>query len=320
MSNVNWAALGFLALAVGAGGALAEERRGATLAPLAAKSLLLDLAPAGDRLVAVGDRGHIVISADGGRSWRQVAVPTSAMLTAVHFVDDRRGWAVGHDAVILHTADGGETWRLVHEDVEADSPLFDVFFTDSTRGFAIGAYGLFLDSRDGGATWTSRTISDDDAHLHHLARSASGRLFIAAERGNVLRSDDGGEHWQALPSPYTGSLFGSLPLAGDSVLLFGLRGHAFLSEDAGMTWREVATGVDAMLTGACRLADGRIVVVGLAGVILVSGDGGHSFTLQVQSDRLGISAVVPADDGGLVLAGEFGVRREPLAASAAAAK
>jgi len=309
-----------LALGPAAGWAVTVEEEAAIMAPLASRSLLLDVAAGGDRLVAVGERGHILVSTDGGEAWRQVEVPTRTMLTAVFFHDGKLGWAVGHDALILRSTDGGETWRQVHHDPEAGGPLFDVYFTDDKRGFAIGAYGLFLESRNGGESWERRAISDGDAHLHHLARSATGRLYLAAERGVVFRSDDGGERWTELPSPYQGSLFGSLPLAGENLLLFGLRGHAFLSGDAGRTWRSVATGVDAMLTSACRLADGRIVVGGLAGVVLVSDDEGRSFSLQEQRDRLGISAAIPAPGGGIVLSGEFGVRKMTLAAPAAPAK
>ncbi|HLA76947.1 MAG TPA: YCF48-related protein [Vicinamibacteria bacterium] len=306
-----------LALGPGAG---AVEEPAAIMAPLAARSLLLDAAVAGERLVAVGERGHILISTDGGAAWRQVKVPTRTMLTAVFFHDGKLGWAVGHDALILRSTDGGETWRQVHHDPEAGGPLFDVYFLDDQRGFAVGAYGLFLETNNGGESWERRTISDGDAHLHHLARSATGRLYLAAERGVLFRSDDGGERWTELPSPYQGSLFGSLPLAGEDLLLFGLRGHAFFSGDAGKTWSPVATGVDTMLTGGCRLKDGRIVVGGLGGVVLVSGDQGRSFSLHEQGDRLGISAVIPAPDGGIVLTGEFGVRKMTLAAPAVPAK
>ncbi len=307
----------FLALGPGVGWAVTSEDEAAIMAPLAARSLLLDVVAAGtDRLVAVGERGHILISTDGGESWRQVGAPTRTMLTAVSFHDGKLGWAVGHDAVILRSTDGGESWRQVHHDPEAGGPLFDVYFGDDKRGFAIGAYGLFLESRDGGESWQRRTISESDAHLHQLARSATGRLYLAAERGVLLRSDDGGERWSELPSPYQGSLFGSLPLGGDNLLLFGLRGHAFLSADAGKTWRSLATGVDAMLTSACRLADGRIVVGGLGGALLVSADEGQSLSAQEQNNRLGISAVIPAPGGGIVLTGEFGVRKMTLAAPA----
>src|SRR5688500_13031183 len=75
----------------------------AETAPLAAASLLLDLAVAGERLVAVGERGHVLLSDDRGSSWRQAkSVPTRIMLTAVFFIDAQYGWAVGHDETILN--------------------------------------------------------------------------------------------------------------------------------------------------------------------------------------------------------------------------
>ena len=45
--------------------------------PLAVKSLLLDGQVAGDHIVVVGERGHILLSEDQGRTWQQQAVPTS---------------------------------------------------------------------------------------------------------------------------------------------------------------------------------------------------------------------------------------------------
>ena len=83
-------------------------------APRVDRLLLLDAAQTGTRIVAVGERGRIVLSDDEGHSWRYAASPTEATLTAVHFAGDRRGWAVGHDATILLSRDGGETWDQVH--------------------------------------------------------------------------------------------------------------------------------------------------------------------------------------------------------------
>ncbi|MCD7083180.1 hypothetical protein LRQ11_32305, partial [Pseudomonas sp. MAFF 311095] len=63
--------------------------------PKAAKGLMIDVVHAGKRLVAVGDRGHILYSDDQGSTWTQAKVPTRQLLTAVFFVDDKQGWAVG---------------------------------------------------------------------------------------------------------------------------------------------------------------------------------------------------------------------------------
>ena len=50
--------------------------------PLVTESMLLDVTRAGDKLVAVGERGHVILSSDG-KTWTQAeVVPTRATLTA----------------------------------------------------------------------------------------------------------------------------------------------------------------------------------------------------------------------------------------------
>ena len=295
-----------LCLALAPAGVGAQD---AVEAPLAIESLLLDGAAAGSRLIVVGERGHILVSADGGASWTQARVPVRALLTAVHMHDERTGWAVGHDAAILRTGDGGSTWRMVHHAPEEERPLLDVWFRDERTGFAVGAYGYFLATEDGGDTWTSRTIGEDDFHLNALVPAGSQRLFIAAEAGVVYRSDDGGETWRKLPSPYAGSWFGALALDEDEVLLMGLRGHLFRSGDAGESWTRVPTGINATLTDAVRLQSGAMLITGLEGTLLSSRDGGRSVSFTRLPSRQGISAALPLADGGVLLIGEFGVRR-----------
>lgn len=284
----------------------------AVKAPLASRSLMLDAAAADGALVAVGGRGHILISEDAGETWTQAEVPTRAALTGVFFHDRNLGWVVGHDSVILRTTDGGGTWERVHWAPEEESPFFDIWFADADNGFAIGAYGSFYVTTDGGSTWSFEPVGEYDYHLHHLARAADGRLYMAAEAGMIYRSEDGGETWIELYSPYSGSYFGTLPLDGDTLLLYGLRGHLYRSEDAGESWTELETGTVAMLTDGLRLDDGRILLTGLGGVTLISEDGGHTFDLLQQSNRRGISAVVKVSEDSLLLVGEFGVRTLPL--------
>jgi photosystem II stability/assembly factor-like uncharacterized protein len=330
----------------------AERPAAAVIAPLAVKSLLLDVKALPDgRLVAVGERGHVLVSTDGGASWRQSPVPARAMLTAVYFADARRGWAVGHDEVILRTVDGGATWFVAHYAPEHEQPLLAVRVDAAGRGFAVGAYSTVYRSDDAGASWRSVPFSPEplpgtgranaakaaapkaaagdekgaapgedmraDAwavqpHLTSISADGRGRLYVTAEAGHIYRSDDDGTHWFELPSPYAGSFFGMLPLEGDSLLAFGLRGHLFRSDDAGKSWHAVASGTTALLAGAARLADGTIVIAGLEGVVLVSQDGGHSFRVHQEANHKGFDAVAPAP-GGVVLCGEAGVQHLTLA-------
>lgn len=300
--------------------------------PLASRSLLLDGAAAGDLMMVVGERGHVLVSNDEGENWRQVQVPTRSTLTAVYLHDEKLGWAVGHDAVILRTRDGGENWERLYWAPELEQPLFDVWFRDAENGFAIGAYGLFLETFDGGDSWDERTIVEEDEplettdpyafasaadlHLNQISQAATGTLYIAAEAGGAFRSDDEGETWVVLEPPYEGSFFGSLPLAGDTVLFFGLRGHLFRSEDAGESWLPVDTATVALLSDGVEIPGGPVIVTGLAGTLLISRDGGETFNLAQQADRQGLATALPTSDGGLVLIGEFGVHRLPASALA----
>jgi photosystem II stability/assembly factor-like uncharacterized protein len=287
----------------------------AELAPLAARSLLLDGQAVDKTLIAVGERGHILASTDGGRTWQQRPAPTRVTLTSVFFADARHGWAAGHDAVVLHTADGGATWRKVHEDLDS-GPILDLWFRDAKTGYAVGAYGLFLATSDGGNSWTATPLPgedgvDSDLHLNQLRALADQRLVLVAEAGQLFRSADG-RQWRPLPLPYTGSMFGVLPLAGDRLLAYGLRGHLFRSADAGHSWQPVVTGTEAILNDAIVLHDGKIVVVGLAGTVLVSLDEGAHFTASTLADRPGLTRVIETADGALVLLGTHGARRLEL--------
>src|SRR5262249_54213052 len=109
---------------------------------LAAEALLLGVARAGKRIVAVGEDGNILLSDDDGEAWHQAKdVPTAVTLTAGHVADDKRGWAVGHDTLILHTEDGGETWAKQSGGGESDNAFLSVYFkADGLSGWAIGAF------------------------------------------------------------------------------------------------------------------------------------------------------------------------------------
>jgi photosystem II stability/assembly factor-like uncharacterized protein len=308
-------------------------------APLAARSLLIAVAAAGPRLVAVGDRGIIVLSDDRGRTWAQAAeVPTQALLTGVCFLDEARGVAVGHDEVILITVDAGRTWRRTHYAPDAQRPLLDVWCGGGRRAIAVGAYSAYFVSEDGGESWTARqftpappparraprspvgtrapaqgaaaagTEAAGGYHLNRIVSSSDSRLYIAAESGHLYRSEDGGASWAGLLSPYEGSFFGVVPLSEGALVAFGLRGNLYRSADAGSTWERIPTGTVALLDGAARLAGHGVAIVGLAGVVLTSDDGGRTFRLLQQANRAGLSAAVAVGDDELAAVGEDGAK------------
>ncbi|WP_379752549.1 WD40/YVTN/BNR-like repeat-containing protein [Massilia suwonensis] len=162
------------------------------VSPAALKRPMSGIAVQGNSAVAVGMRGTILVSADAGATWKQVAAPVSADLTTVRFTAPNQAWALGHDGVVLRSADSGLTWtrvldgrsllalltkhyRALQASGNADAaavlqevtgaaeqsatpgvlsyPFLDIRIGADGTGFLAGAFGFLLHTRDGGKSW-----------------------------------------------------------------------------------------------------------------------------------------------------------------------
>lgn len=305
-----------LALLIAAAALAAAAAHGADILPESGvlpantmhRLLIVDAAVAGNRLVAVGDRGYIVASDDKGATWKRAKAPSAPLLTAIHFLDEKRGWVVGHDSVILATADGGDSWSKQFSAPAEQKPLLGVLFLDARRGYAVGAYGAFYETADGGAKWSVRKVLEDDKHLNAIVDAGKGTLLIFGEAGTILRSTDAGATWQPVPAPYKGSFFGGVVAVDGAVVAFGLRGRIFRSIDAGRTWTQVPNAAEYTLMNGTRWPDGSLLLTGAAGMVLASRDNGQSFA-PILSGRRGVLAkALPGAGGVIILLGESGVR------------
>ena len=315
---------------------------------LAVHSALRDVARAGERLVAVGPRGHIVYSDNQGQDWRQASVPVSADLNALAFPTPQEGWAVGNDGVVLHSRDGGVNWAVqldgrkigalvtahyqalaqAHPDDAqwpqfaaegqrlqqegADKPFLGVWFTDARHGYVVGVFNLILRTDDGGESWVpmqDRTDNPQGLHLNAI-RAVGDDLYVAGEQGLLLKWNTGQQRFVALPGPYQGTWFGILGKPGE-VLAYGLRGHVARSLDGGQSWTKVDTGLGQSITAASLDSQGDYWLFSQAGHVLRSHDGGQSFALQPQVPLAPVAAALQTRGNGTVLVGERGVRVLP---------
>jgi len=313
-----------LALLFAAGTARAEgatapalRQQPAAASAYAGEATILGATHAGARIVGVGDHGVVLLSDDHGKTFRQArTVPVSSTLTGVSFADAQNGWAVGHWGVILHTADGGETWTVQRSDTNEDRPLFAVHFFDDKEGIAVGLWSLVLATHDGGAHWEPVALPAPpgggraDRNLLAAFADAHGTLFVAAERGMVLRTKDRGKTWDYLDTGYKGSFWTGTALRDGTLLVGGLRGSMYRSRDAGAHWQAVDSGAKSSLTGIVQTRDGTVEAVGLDGTMLDSGDAGATFKARQRGDRLSLTSVV-ADAGHVIRFSKRGVATQP---------
>ncbi len=310
----------------------------AEILPKADKSVLLDITQYDAGFLVVGERGHILTSADG-TAWKQMNVPTRSTLTTVS-AQGSSIWAAGHDGVILHSADAGTTWERQRVspwskdsyEITNGSPVLDTYFVNDQTGYAVGAYSLLLKTNDAGKTWESLSVSgnqqdamdvdlvaddsgifsasdleigaEENPHLNTITRTDSGVLIIMGERGAGFRSSDDGKSWQKVRFPYAGSMFGVLSLGGERILTFGLRGNIYESFDAGTSWSKVESGTKFSLLGGAVGTDGSIALVGGNGTLLTRQANGRSFKVNYVQMSTGqtpsLSSVIPTDTGFLL--------------------
>lgn len=266
---------------------------------------LLASARAGQRIVAVGDHGVVLLSDDGSTFRQARTVPVRSLLTSVQFIDVRHGYAAGHDGVVLGTRDGGETWTLLRvARPGTEQPILSFHFDSPEHGIAVGLYGWAIETHDAGRTWSELQVGaggNADRHLFHVFASASGSLFIAGEGGIVFRSTDRGRSWQGVATEGGGSLWYGRTLSDGSLMVCGMRGHLYRSSDDGRTWLSVDSKTTQSLTGITELADGRVIAVGMAGTVLESRDSGRTFTTAPGSESADLTAVLADGPQALLL-------------------
>jgi photosystem II stability/assembly factor-like uncharacterized protein len=268
---------------------------------------LMDVALAGNRVVAVGERGFTLVSDDAGKSWKAIASPVTRTLTGVAFKDAKVGVAVGHGASVVRTDDGGGTWTHVPLPEAEPESLLGVTYLGGDRFAAYGAFGMYFDSADAGRTWTKRMIESEefDRHISQVL-PVGASLLMVAESGTLARSDDGGATWTPITSPYQGSYFGALATRDGAIVAFGMRGNVYRTTDFGTTWQQVALDTTQSLMAGRQLADGRVLLVGNTGLLAVSKDDGQTLELHWAPLGKGYSALVETG-GQVILVGEGGV-------------
>lgn len=264
----------------------------AVMSEMATESLLLDVAPAGNRLVSVGARGHILFSDDQGRSWQQASVPVSVLLTAVHFPDEKHGWAVGHGGVILHSSDGGKSWikqfdgniankSIIDQAQAVVTKLEEELETASEEMIGDLEYDLedaqfsFEDAQIDAEIGASKPFLD----VHFKDRSNG---FAVGAYGFIFKTVDGGQTWENFGDRMENQdrfhLNAIVQLENDVVLVAGEAGTMFRSIDGGDSWETVDSPYDGSFFGLSGTGEAGVVLAfGLRGNLFRSEDYGETW-------------------------------------------
>lgn len=269
---------------------------------------VIGIARAGDSLVSVGLRGLIMISTDGGESWKQAPSPVASDLIQVRFQDELNGWIVGHDSVLLATTDGGLSWELrldgrslvallkEHyssdiglDEFEAESmlreidlatstsadpdvmatPFLDVFVNQNGEGFLIGAFGMLLHTTDNGVTWEPWIErSENERRMHLYGIDMYGDQAYISGEQGLLMRLDREAERFLQVETPYTGTFFGVYARRDLLLAYGLRGNLYVSRDEGDNWTRVDTQQQATLVDALEDGPNHALLVSQRGELI----------------------------------------------------
>lgn len=244
--------------------------------------LLLDVTNGGPGLVAVGEMGLLLASADGGTHWRQLPAPSAVMLTAVHFTDARQGWAVGHDGLVLATRDGGASWQRQFDGLRANEEMLAAAREELAAAQAAKNNETRLRQAEDLLAAAEDAIKAGPSRPLLAVRFVDGqRGFAAGAFGQLFATDNGGADWRyiggRLPNPEGLHLNGLSLGPRGAVHIAAEQGVIFSSADGGSSWRRAETGYAGQLHGVLALPDGALLAYGFNGHLFRSTDRGVSW-------------------------------------------
>jgi photosystem II stability/assembly factor-like uncharacterized protein len=205
-------------------------------------------------------RDGLLASQDGGSTWQPAAAALPSATAFALAADDAGQLYVGlDDAGLYRSQPDGKGWTRLG--IQASQPADEGLSTAAVLSLAVSpdgtqlyagtsARGVFA-SRDGGNTWQASFSGD---YVPNLALDPTRpTTAIASLRTRLVRTQDGGQSWQALPVPWAGQEVVSLLWTGpggsaqnDSgaraagTLWAGSgKGGVFCSQDGGATWLEL---------------------------------------------------------------------------------
>lgn len=276
-----------------------------------------------DRGFAVGERGAIWRTEDGGRHWRLTPSPLACCWQSIQFVDEQNGWIVGgyphqlthrSTGAILRTKDGGRTWAEVPKLVVP--ALKKVHFFDAKHGLAIGDASEFCPSgifrtNNSGQTWMPAAGAAhsgwSDGAFHDPQRGV-----VVGPQGHVAVA--GGGSLAAARLPRIGARHVrqvSLDASGGGWLV-GDGGLVLRTYDGGIEWRMPRGRIpdiafDQIDFRAHAAKGSHVWVAGSPGtVVLHSGDAGETWQLLRTEQHAPLRAIFFLDEHRGWAAGDLG--------------
>lgn len=197
---------------------------------------------------AVGDKGTILKTLDGGVTWTTKESPISVKYKRVRFYNRSIGYAVGEKGYIIKTINGGESWFQLTTPVNDN--LNDLSILSQNKVIAVGNNGTILRTIDGSSFTNLQTTSGVTENLNGVHFYDNRVGWIVGDSGTVVLSNDEGATWNlqtAMDSQSNSVISDNLNSVSffnmDDGLIVGDGGVIYKTADGGYNWVSMTSRV-----------------------------------------------------------------------------
>jgi photosystem II stability/assembly factor-like uncharacterized protein len=158
------------------------------------------------RAFIVGDRGKVLLTEDGGRTFKRIDIGTQLGVFGIQMTDDQNGYLCGQDGLVMRTRDGGKTWKRL--DSRTHLFIFGLSFPDTNHGFFVGDRALVLSTTNGGESFIKRQLQHifpadqadyalpyEEPVLYSTSFVDVDHGWIVGELGRIWATVNGGKSW-----------------------------------------------------------------------------------------------------------------------------
>src|SRR6202789_1952122 len=158
------------------------------------------------RAFIVGDRGKVLLTEDGGRTFKRTDIGPQLGVFGIQMTDDQNGYLCGQDGLIMRTRDGGKTWKRL--DSRTHLFIFGLSFPDANHGFFVGDRALVESTTNGGESFVKRqlqhifpaelahyTLQWEEAVLYSASFTDGDHGWVVGELGRIWATENGGKSW-----------------------------------------------------------------------------------------------------------------------------
>jgi photosystem II stability/assembly factor-like uncharacterized protein len=157
--------------------------------------------PGDPNLWAAGTRRGVLLSRDGGVTWKPAAPGPFPVMSIAFDSKDPNTFYAGTTHLPWKTTDGGRSWRSIHEGMLDDSDVFSIHVDSQQpeRVYASACSGIYRSTQRGEPWKKAQGIPGTDRRTHVVVEDPHfSRLIYAGTTAGLWKSADAGETWRKL--------------------------------------------------------------------------------------------------------------------------